>query len=191
MACAFGAECASGECYVVGPLGGVCSECDSDADCAFGCSPGNPLSGACATCCDGSLGCGCESGAACLPGLSCNQLIDVPGIIDVSTCSECQTDGDCPGGELCSPDYDLNMLRGQYTCVPPGTKANEEGCDLVGSGDQQCISGNCAPLTLMGIPVAAVCSECNVDADCPAGTCMLPELAIVGTMLQVVPGACI
>ncbi|MCA9656646.1 MAG: hypothetical protein H6712_05405 [Myxococcales bacterium] len=191
MPCVSGAECASNECYVLGPLGGVCSECDEDADCAYGCNPGNPISGQCATCCDGSGGCGCETAAACLPGLFCTQLIQVPGIVDISTCSGCSTDLDCAGGDLCVPTYDLSTLRGEHGCLPPGSRANEEGCNGAGSGDLQCASGNCAPASLMGIPVIWACSECDEDADCTTGSCMLPELVINGTMLELVPGACL
>jgi len=191
MACTLPGDCATNACFTVGPLGGVCSECDEDADCTWGCHPGNPLSGDCATCCDGSAGCGCETGAACQGGLFCTQLIDFAGIIDQSTCSECSVDADCPGGELCSPTYDLSGLAGQHDCIAPGAHANGEGCTAGGSGDLQCASGHCAPATLMGIPVVSVCSECIVDADCAVGTCMLPEVEVAGAGLVVNPGMCV
>ncbi|MEM9463629.1 MAG: hypothetical protein AAGF11_56350, partial [Myxococcota bacterium] len=191
MACNVPADCPSNACYTLGALGGVCSECDEDADCAFGCSAGNPLSGDCAFCCDGTLGCGCETDLACQGGLPCAQLLSVPGIIDISTCSECASDADCPGGNLCAPSYDLSSLGGQLGCVPPMSLPNGEGCDIAGSGDMQCVSGNCASATLMGIPIIGVCSECDEDADCGGGVCVLPEIVLVGVMLDVVPGMCI
>ncbi|MCA9712832.1 MAG: hypothetical protein KDK70_43795, partial [Myxococcales bacterium] len=130
MACSLPGECASNQCYTIGILGGVCSECDEDADCAFGCSPANPLTGDCALCCDGSLGCGCETALACQAGLACASLLNVPGIVDISTCSECANDLDCAGGELCAPSYDLANFGGLHQCVPPMSQANGVGCEL-------------------------------------------------------------
>lgn len=184
------AECPSNACYLIGPLGGVCSECSDDSDCAFGCSAGNPLTGDCALCCDGSLGCGCQTDLACQGGLSCASLVNIPGIIALSTCSECASDLDCAGGQLCSPEYDLAGLAGQRLCVAPGSQANGDGCEFSGSGDQQCTSGNCATTTLMGIPVAGFCSECDEDADCP-GACLLPEVVLNGMGIDVLPGGCV
>ncbi|MCX4239676.1 hypothetical protein [Paraliomyxa miuraensis] len=190
-ACIAPGECASNACYLVGPLGGVCSECDEDADCAMGCSPGNPVTGACALCCDGSLGCGCETGLACQAGLSCAPILQIPGILSTSACSECVDDAGCPAGLLCSPTYDLDGLSGHFACVLPGSKAIDEGCDLTGSGDAQCATGQCAPAAIMGIPVIGVCSECNEGTDCASGSCMLPEVVINGTMLEVATGMCV
>ncbi len=191
MACTMPGDCASNACYTVGPLGGICSECDEDADCAWGCHPGNPLSGDCAVCCDGSIGCGCESVVACQAGLHCTDIVVIPGIISQATCGECSIDADCPAGLLCAPSYDLAGLAGQHDCVAPGSRANNEGCNIAGSGDLQCASGNCATASLMGIPVVSVCSECNEDADCPGGSCVLPEVAIVGMSLDIIPGMCV
>jgi Cys-rich repeat protein len=157
----------------------------------MGCSPGNPLTGACAVCCDGSPGCGCETALACQAGLSCVEIFDVPGILTTAACSECSVDADCAAGQLCSPMYDLNGFRGQFACIAPGTKAIGEGCDDFGSGDAQCASGQCAPAAVMGIPLIEVCSECDEDADCGGGSCVLPEIALNGDLLEVVPGACV
>jgi len=193
-ACADGCDCVTEECFVVGPLGGVCSECDSDEDCPdaeSGCNFGNPLNGTAATCSDGSVGSGCQSADACQAGLFCPTLIEVPGIISVATCSECEADGDCMGGQLCVPTYDIENIAGNYLCVDAGTIADDEGCNLMGDGSE-CISTNCAPASLMGIPVVGVCSPCNEDMDCAMGeTCQFPEVAVNGTALELVPGACI
>ncbi len=183
-------DCASNACWIAGPLGGVCSECDEDSDCAFGCHPGNPLDGSCATCCDGSLGCGCETIAACQGGLFCPQVIDIPGILSVSACSECQTDAGC-GGQLCSPTYDLAGLAGHFECVDASSQLDGDGCDLQGSGDLQCDSGNCAQATLMGIPILGVCSECNTGADCNSGVCVPAEVQFAGVNLVIVPAMCL
>lgn len=182
-------DCASNACFDAGPLGGVCSECDEDADCAMGCSPGNPLTGACGFCCDGSLGCGCESVAACQAGLACAPILSVPGILETLACSECIIDAGCPAGQLCSPDYQLEGLIGQKVCVAPGSKALGEGCDLDGSGDAQCASGQCAVASAVGIEVMGVCAECNEDADCPpGGFCQLPTIDLA--TFAVTPGGC-
>ncbi len=192
-ACADGCDCVTEECFVVGPLGGVCSECDSDEDCPddnSGCNFGNPLNGTAAVCSDGSVGSGCESADACQDGLFCPSLIEVPGIISVSTCSECAVDADCMG-QICVPTYDIENIAGNYQCVDAGTIPDNEGCNLTGDGSE-CMSANCAPASLMGIPVVAVCSPCNEDEDCGMGeTCQFPEVAVNGTALELVPGECI
>lgn len=192
-------DCMSGACFEVGPLGGVCSECDEDADCAdttgFGCNFGNPLNGTPAVCGMGTQGESCETEAAC-DNLYCTTLIEVAGIITANTCSECSTDADCEGamagGPLCVPSYDLANIGGSYSCVMPNSIPDDEGCNLTGDGSE-CMSGNCAPADLlgMGIPIIGVCSPCNEDSDCVGGqTCTLPEIALNGEMLELVPGAC-
>lgn len=193
-ACAMDCGCTSEQCFVVGPLGGVCSDCNEDADCAdttgFGCNFGNPLTGDPAVCsADGGLGEGCETTDACGEGLLCSTLIDVPGILSASTCGECQTDADCTD-QLCVPTYDIAAIAGNFNCVDAGTIADNEGCNLTGDGSE-CVSGNCAPAAIMGIPVVGVCSPCNEDSDCDGGTCMLPEVTLDGTSLGLAPGACV
>ena len=179
---------------MVGPLGGVCSECDEDADCAdttgFGCNFGNPLTGTPAVCStSGDIGESCETAEACAEDLFCPTLIEVPGILSASTCSECETDADCAGQE-CVPTYDIANIGGYYHCVDAGTVPNDEGCDLLGDGSE-CISGQCAPAAIMMINVVGVCSPCNEDSDCMGmETCQLPEVTIEGTSLALVPGAC-
>ena len=196
-ACSDACDCMSNECFTVGALGGVCSDCDSDEDCTdvgFGCNFGNPLSMTPAVCSEtGDLGEGCETSDACAEGLSCTTLIDVPGVITAMTCSECASDDDC-AGQLCAPTYDIETIAGHFQCVDMGAVPNDEGCDFMSdTGNDQCMSGNCAPAAVMGIPVVGVCSPCNEDQDCidmGMMTCVLPELAIEGTSLSLVPGQC-
>lgn len=184
-------DCCSGNCYVVGPLGGVCSECDEDSDCPqWGCSPGSPLSGIPAVCGDGGTGSGCESDQACQPGFTCNIVISVPGIVETSTCGQCADDLDCPPGSLCAPAYDLSLPSGFWYCVAPMSLPDAAGCDVAGSGDEQCASGHCAQASLMGIPVLGACSECDEDADCAGGFCVLPEVVAEGSGLLIQPGSC-
>lgn len=189
-------DCASGNCFVVGPLGGVCSECDEDADCAattgFGCNFGNPLTMTPAVCSmTGEIGESCSSADVCAAGLFCPTLIEVPGILSASTCSECEGDMGCMGAQICAPTYDIANIGGFYQCVDPGSIPNDEGCNLTGDGSE-CMSGECAPASLMGIPVVAVCSECNEDADCMGGgTCQLPEVGLAGNSLELIPGMCV
>lgn len=198
-ACSDACGCMSEACFVVGPLGGVCSECEGDADCAdttgFGCNFGNPLAGQPAVCSpDGTLGEGCETADACATDLFCPTLIEVPGILGAATCSECETDADCmgpmSGGPLCVPTYDIEAIGGFYQCVSPNSIPDDEGCNLLGDGSE-CMSGQCAPASIMMIPVLGVCSPCNEDSDCMGTeTCVLPEIAIEGTSLALVPGQC-
>lgn len=188
-------DCASGNCFVVGPLGGVCSECVESADCkpapGFGCNFGNPLTGTPAVCSQsGDAGESCEVANDCADGLSCPTLIEVPGILVVSTCSVCGVDADCTGLDLCAPTYDLANFGGQFSCHAPGSVPNDAGCNLTGDGSE-CTSGQCAPAALMGIPVVGVCSACNEDTDCGGGqVCTLPEVVIAGDSLELVPGSC-
>lgn len=196
-ACSDACDCMSNECFTVGALGGVCSDCDSDEDCTdvgFGCNFGNPLSMTPAVCSEtGDLGEGCETSDACAEGLSCTTLIDVPGVVTAQTCSECASDDDCTD-QLCAPTYDIESIAGHFQCVDMGSVPNDEGCDFMSdTGNDQCMSGNCAPAAVMGIPVVGVCSPCNEDQDCidmGMMTCVLPELAIEGTSLSLVPGQC-
>jgi hypothetical protein len=191
-------DCESDNCFIVGPLGGVCSECDEDADCAattgFGCNFGNPLTGTPAVCSTtGTQGESCESVDACADGFYCPTLIEVPGILSAATCSECEpgSNNGCTGNDICTPSYDIANIGGYYYCAEPGSVADGLGCNLTGSGNE-CESGQCAPASLMNIPVVAVCAPCNENSDCGGGeTCQLPEVTIAGDTLVLVPGACI
>jgi hypothetical protein len=189
-------DCESDNCFLVGPLGGVCSECDSSEDCeattGFGCNFGNPLTMTPAVCSTtGDVGESCESVDDCAAGLFCPTLIEVAGILTVATCSECEEDMGCMGGDICTPTYDIVNIAGNYYCAAPGSVPDDEGCNLTGDGSE-CASGNCAPASLMMIPVVAVCSPCNEDMDCAAGeTCMFPEVALAGNALELIPGGCV
>jgi len=188
-------DCESDQCFVVEPLGGVCSECDEDADCepepGFGCNFGNPLTHTPAVCSGGERPQGCEIDGDCPMGQYCLTVIEVPGILSVTTCSDCKGDIGCMAGELCVPTVDIANAGGYYSCVDPGSVPDESGCNVDGDGTE-CASGQCAPAALMGVPIVAVCSPCNEDGDCGGGmTCQLPEVAIEGDALVLVPGACV
>ena len=181
--CTENEECESGMCFFNSLFGGVCGECLTEEDCPDGgCTPPNPLPEppVPATCNDGSLGGGCNTDEACQEELSCIDLIEVPGIIEVATCGECNEDTECSDDWLCAPQFDIANFTGQKSCVEPGSVPNGQGCDHEGSGDDQCMSGICAEVDLMGLLTVGVCGECNVDADCTeAGeTCQEPDVDI-------------
>jgi hypothetical protein len=191
-ACDDGLQCASGACYVIPVLGGICGQCESDADCeGGGCTLPNPLAfpPTPSACNAGAYGAGCESDAACADGLLCADAIDVPGIVTVSTCSECRDSGDCAMGWTCEPDLAIAALTGVLRCVAPGTLANGQTCDLAGGGgDIACGSGHCEAADVMGVLQVGVCSACGSDADCgDASVCIPPEVSLDG---GAVPGAC-
>jgi hypothetical protein len=190
--CQSNADCDSGMCFLAGILGGICSECLTDADCEWGCGLPNPLAKPpeWAACTDGGLGGGCMSDAACVGTLQCAL---VPGVLSVSTCSECETDGDCSGSYLCSPNIDVATLGGNLECVAPGSRSLGSFCQVGGSGDEACGSGHCGVADVMGLLEFGVCSECsNVDfpdEGCSLGqTCTDPEVNLDGT---VTPGECV
>ncbi|MEM7154741.1 MAG: hypothetical protein AAF799_17965 [Myxococcota bacterium] len=185
-ACADNEECCSGMCFVVGPLGGVCSECLDDDDCDLGCSVPNPLEGVPAVCTDGGIGAGCNTSDACSDGLLCNGIIEVPGILDNSTCGQCITDSDCAPGLECAPQYDLGVLGGFWHCVAPDSQPLLGGCN----GPEECASDLCVPADIMGIPVLEVCSECADNGDCNGGSCNIPEVVVQGTALSLEGGFC-
>jgi hypothetical protein len=188
--CNSGFDCASGECYVIGVLGGICGQCDEDSDCeGGGCSLPNPLASppTPSVCNDGTYGDGCETDEVCAD-LLCGLVIDVPGIVQVSTCGECESQSDCGDGFTCEPDIAVAALAGVKRCVANDTLANGQTCDYVENGDEACGSGFCAPADIMGILQIGVCSACEVDADCPSGTCAPPQID-VSTGVPT-PGAC-
>lgn len=182
-------ECASMECYEAGVLGGICGECDSDEDCpAGGCSPPNPIEMLPSVCNGGAPGDGCESDASCDEPFVCAEILDVPGVITASACSECLDDEMCDG-ELCNPFIDPLEFTGVKICVPPGTVPFGETCDFVMGGDFACQSGRCAVADFMGLLQIGVCSQCTSDADCFGGTCMPPEIDLPGG--GILPGLCV
>ena len=192
--CSFDWECASDMCFVAGALGGICSSCLTDDDCDWGCSIPNPLAvppeGA--SCGDGDLTSGCESDDACQDGLTCGEVLDVPGILAISTCGECTSDADC-GAQLCSPQIDVANVSGAWTCVGAGTVPDGDFCELDGSGNQACASGYCGEADVLGLVMVGVCSECSNHAvaneGCGGGeTCADPIVNLDGS---VSPGSCV
>lgn len=191
--CTTNEECISGMCFHVAILGGICGECLTDDDCPDGgCSlpipelfPDGPKG---ATCNTGELGDGCNETESCQGDMTCAVLIDVPGILTASGCSECDSDADCTGGQLCSPGYDIADLSGAKTCVDPGSVENGEGCDHEGSGDDACNSGFCFAYDFMGFVTVGVCGECKADGDCAEGTCLEPD--INQDTFEVIPPTC-
>jgi hypothetical protein len=174
-ACDLDLQCVSSFCFVVGPLGGICGECEADTDCdAGGCSVPLPLAmppeGA--VCNDGSLGDGCDTDAACADALVCALIIDVPGVLTNETCGECAIDADCGPAEVCSPAYDVPVFGGAWTCAGEGTLPNGSGCRLDGLGPAACASGICTPGDVLGLLELGVCGACQFDIECPMGqTC--------------------
>ncbi|MBC8073085.1 MAG: hypothetical protein IAG13_32480 [Deltaproteobacteria bacterium] len=169
--CEADAECVSGYCYVIELIGGICGECNADADCeSGGCSLPNPLSSppVGAHCNMGEPGAGCMSDEICQDGYVCATILEVPGILEAATCSECLEDVDCEAGTLCSPTYDVLNISGQNICREPGTVPNGEGCDFDGTGDMACMSGLCAAVNIMMLLEVGVCGDCEVDVDCTA-----------------------
>ncbi|MEM6991395.1 MAG: hypothetical protein AAF721_12880 [Myxococcota bacterium] len=170
--CTEDSECASLNCFVAGVLGGICGECNEDADCpGGGCSPPNPLTSEGSVCNAGGLADGCETDDVCAEPLLCALIIDVPGVITASTCSQCESDAECGPDLLCSPSYEVADITGFKACVQPLSVPNGEGCDFAGSGDQACASGFCSSADLMGLLQLGVCGECEVGADCVSGVC--------------------
>jgi hypothetical protein len=171
-------ECPNSYCYVIPFLGGMCGECSSDDHCTNGCTPPNylgpedlgpdclPVSGA--YCNDGSLGEGCETDAACVGGLTCELAMDLLGLIMINGCSDCASDADC-GAQICTAIIEFGAFRGHKTCIPPGSLAQNEMCDLEGNGDEACASGICSTVDIMGLAQIGVCGECDYDGDCGFG----------------------
>lgn len=192
--CEDACDCESDHCFVVEPFEGMCSECNEDSDCPRDtiCLPANPITRTPATC----IGEGpplprgtCETDASCPEGQYCTTLYHVDGILEAAFCSECEVGMGCSADQLCVPTYDVDDLTGQFSCVDPGTVPEGAGCNVDGDGSE-CASGQCAPVSLKGMPFIAVCATCNDDADCGGTACQLPELAIMGNALELLPGGC-
>ena len=142
--CMESSQCESGMCFVVGALGGVCGQCLGDDDCdGGGCSIPNPLKtppeGA--SCNMGEQGGGCESADVCQGDQVCALILDVPGILQASTCSECNDSSQCDGETLCNPHYDVAELSGYKSCVARESVANGAGCTIGEEGNAACSSG--------------------------------------------------
>lgn len=183
--------CKSGKCFLIPVTGGFCGECLEDSDCPNGgCTVPNPVAQVGSACNMGEPGAGCMTDAVCNDpnNTSCGTLYDVPSIIKIRTCGECdgaEGSDDCTDPELpnCSPAYDLLNFGGRYACVGDNSKPNNEGCnpaedpyipgELIGNRD--CMSGFCGEADAQGLPLG-ICGECNVDADCPMNmTCSEPD----------------
>jgi hypothetical protein len=137
-ACASASDCAKGEeC-----LGGVCSSCQSNIQCAGALGTCDPLTLECVGC-TADAQCGtatphCSSGGACL---------------------ECTTDAHCPGGK-CFRGW-CGQCRLNSDC-PSGQTCEGGQCRTSCYSDAQCAAG--APLCVDGS-----CLGCRHDADCAAG----------------------
>jgi len=171
-----GCGCASNRCFLVPMFDGRCSECLGDADCdGGGCTLPSPFQGLGAVCNDGEPGAGCETDAVCAdPDHDiCVEILDVPGILTVSTCSACADNSDCPANAPnCTPIYDLQGFTGVLECVPDGFVLNGGGCSLTPDnndeplGNQACASGFCGAADIMGGFEIGICGACNSNLDC-------------------------
>lgn len=183
--CTMSEQCESGSCYVTG-IGGLCGECAGDDDCdGGGCSLPNPLAtppeGS--VCNAGELGDGCQTTDVCGDGLQCVEIINVPGILMASTCSECETTADCDGELVCNVSVDVANISGQQTCVAVDSVPDGEFCDLEGDGALAC-TNFCAEASVKGLLTFGLCGECAVDGDCADGlSCVEPEVGIDGTVV--------
>jgi hypothetical protein len=138
-ACTEGADCASGFCN-----GDVCSECDGDGDCPGAQTCEDDMDGVGYFVCETTaLG---ELGDACIAGNECES-----GFCNTNLCSECEGDGDCPGGGTCE---DATDGVGYFVCE--GGTLGELG-DACTAGNE-CESGFCN---------GDVCSECEGNGNCP------------------------
>ena len=195
-----GCGCDTGKCFVVPALGGFCGECLVDADCKEGgCSVPNPIAGVGATCNMGGPGDGCMDDAVCTDpaNATCGVLLDVPGIITVATCGQCQVNADCTDPALpnCTPTYDVANFKGKLDCIADSSLENNSGCSLEDdggnpAGNKACKSGFCGEASVMGLLKLGICGECNSDMDCPMGqTCSDPMVDLnSGTLIGSVCG---
>ena len=200
---ASGCGCASGKCFLVPAVGGFCGECLGDADCAAvggGCTVPNPLAmpPVGSTCNMGEAGGGCQTDEICATDEApfCGLLLEVPGILKVSTCGACATNADCIAANEktpnCSPTYDVENFSGQYVCVESGSVPNNGGCNLTKDdmklpvGNAACESGFCGDATVMGLVHVGICGECGSNADCVKvgkKTCSVPSVDLMSATL--------
>lgn len=190
--CNVDAECASGGCFVLDFFGtGWCGECSSDADCPFGCNAPNPLGPPpfVPLCGTGSVGDICETEAGCADELQCVELVDAPGALELSGCSECSSDADCLPGAVCARQLDLETFSGAWTCVPEASLPTGSICDDAAGGDLACASGACSMTDVAGVVPIGVCSACDEGTPCAAGeTCTAAEVGLDGSTF---PGECL
>lgn len=194
-----GCGCASGTCFLIPIVGGFCGDCLTDADCApGGCTVPDPLHQVGSFCNMGEPGAGCMSSAVCSSpeAAACSEILVVPSIFTVATCSECASNADCPmDAPNCTPVYDLSHFTGVSVCRPDASVPIGEGCspfeDGAGNplGDPACSSGICGIAQIMGVVDVGICSQCQSDSDCPNGqTCSEPLVDLDGE--QLVPATC-
>ncbi|MFO7561383.1 MAG: hypothetical protein R6X02_01965 [Enhygromyxa sp.] len=189
--CTSNCECASGNCYVVPLVGGQCGECDNvegDMDCAEitggGCTPPNPFGSDGSTCNMGELGGGCQTSEVCEDGLVCSTVLDLlSGVIQINTCSNCETDADCGGDDICAPVVNVEEFSGINDCVAPGSMLQDSYCNLGDNGDAAC-EGVCSIVDIMGIAQIGACGECMTDDDCDGGTCVAGDFDLGGGTLS-------
>jgi hypothetical protein len=119
-----------------------------------------------------------------MDGLTCGTVLDLLGLIQISTCGECMADADCTEPQICAPVVIVQDFNGQNTCIDANSLEQDAFCNLEGNGDQACSSGICSTVDIMGLAQVGACGECNTDADCMGGgTCMLGEFIIADGML--------
>lgn len=184
--CMIDDECESGHCAGIPGIGGVCSDCATNDDCAVGTCEID-ISVGYSVCTDGSAGDDCRSDASCAPGLVCVPVIDAGGF-SPTRCSECGPDTPCPDGQGCTLITDNGLLEAYYGCIDAGTVPLGETCPVVdGMGDGTiCASGQCGVIDVFGFQIG-VCSECDADDDCPPGQiCSPPGF----DMAMLTPGTC-
>lgn len=196
LLCVDDLECQSQHCFLTG-LGGYCSECSDDDDCEAGCSPfgvsGEPDY---ARCNGGSLGSGCTSAAACTGALTCELVFELPGLLEgFGGCSECSSDADCDGVELCQPVSLPASSVGYRACFEPGARFPGDSCEPGPSGDSACSTGRCTNVSVNGLFTMGVCSDCSNDPieneGCVAGqTCSDPTVPLAEPG-PIQPGICL
>jgi hypothetical protein len=197
-ACTFDDECAPGERCVAGVCEGATPECGRDADCPPGetCVEARCRAQACANSVDCPIGTWCRarqcvSDAACDVDAACRPDERCRG--DRCTPVECVRDSDCPAGRrcvdtacevvpACAPH---RIRRADGVCVPDGTCATDDDCDL----HYACSGGRCRRT-----------AACEADTDCRAGFVCAGALCVpatcssdgdCGTGHACVEGACV
>ncbi|KIG17115.1 hypothetical protein DB30_03712 [Enhygromyxa salina] len=181
--CTSGAECLTGQCYIVPLLGGQCGECDHDDDCPDGgCTAPNPFENNGPTCNMGEAGGGCESDEVCEDGLSCGNVLSLlQGLIEINTCGVCATDDDC-NGQICAPIVVVENFDGQNMCIDENSLPQDSFCNLEGNGDMAC-ENVCSVIDIMGLAEVGACGECNSDEECNGGTCQFGDFDLeTGTL---------
>jgi len=181
--CSTNSDCADDLfCNGIPGFGGVCSTCNSDADCPDGgnCTVGGEGYFLCG---DGSAGQLCETDEVCAADLYCAEVANLGGLINGNFCSECNDDSHCEPGQLCAPSIEftgLTDVSGERTCIEPGTIENDQLCDADGAGNEQCIN-YCTSASFMGLITVGICGDCETDDDCAEGTtCMAAVLGLDG-----------